>query len=131
MSCQDPVSMAIVSIRNALKARKDFVMIPGSKLKTEIIKILLAEGFIKDYKIINNKNSFELKVMLKYDENGGVISEMKRVSKLSRRMYLAKGEVKPVRNGMGIAILTTSHGIMTDLKARQLGIGGEIICTVW
>ncbi len=131
MSCQDPISMAIVSIRNGLKARKDHVVIPGSKLKTEIIKILFEEGYIKDYKIINNKTSFDIKVLLKYDGNGPAISELKRSSKLSRRLYVDKQEVKKIRNGMGISILTTSHGIMTDLKARKLGIGGEIICTVW
>lgn len=131
MSCQDPISMAIVTIRNGLKAKKEFVVIPGSKIKTEIVKILLEEGYIKDYKIVNNKSSFDIKILLKYDGTDPVISEMERVSKLSRRTYVGKNEVKKVQNGLGISIITTSQGIMTDLKARKLGIGGEIICTVW
>ena len=119
-------------MKNAMKARKDSATIPSSHLKVAIARILKDEGFIEDYKTFNNaRKSQDLKVFLKYQGDKPVISDLRRVSRTSRRMYADKTSIPKVRNGLGIAILTTSRGIMSDIRARRLGVGGEIICTVY
>jgi small subunit ribosomal protein S8 len=119
-------------LKNAMKARKDSATIPASRIKVDIAKILKDEGFIEDYKTFNNaRKAHDLKVILKYHDDKPVISSIVRVSRTSRRAYATKDEIPKVRNGMGIAILTTSRGIMSDARARRLGVGGEIICTVY
>lgn len=128
----DPIADMLTRIRNALQARKEEVEIPSSKLKVRIAEILREEGYIKGFKVVPDNRQGILKVFLKYDEYGEpVISGLKRVSKPGRRVYVSKEEVPRVMGGLGIAILTTSRGLMTDREARKAGVGGEVICYVW
>ena len=132
MSLSDPIADMLTRIRNAGKAKFNSVDIPGSKMKTELAKVLKAEGYIRNYKFIKDGKQGILRVYLKYDERQThSILELKRVSKPGKRSYLKAKEVQPVYNGMGTAILSTSKGIMTDKFARRENVGGEVICTVW
>ena len=132
MTMNDPIADMLTRIRNAGKAKFTSVDIPGSKLKMELAKVLKNEGFITNYKFIKDSKQGVLRIYLKYDENQqNVIYGIERVSKLSRRVYAKGKDIKPVLNGMGISILSTSKGVMTDQKARQENIGGEILCNVW
>jgi small subunit ribosomal protein S8 len=128
----DPIADMLTRIRNAGKAKFNSVDIPGSKPKIEIAKVLKNEGYIKNYKFIKDGKQGILRIYLKYGkENAHVILSLDRVSKPSRRIYTKGKEIKPVYNGLGISILSTSKGIMTDKKARKENIGGEIICNIW
>ncbi len=128
----DPIADMLTRIRNALQAKKEEVEIPSSKMKVRIAEILKEEGYIKGFKVIPDGRQGILKVFLKYDEYGEpVISGLKRVSKPGRRVYVSKEEIPRVMGGLGIAILTTSRGLMTDREARKAGVGGEVICYVW
>lgn len=128
----DPIADMLTRIRNSIKIKADKVDIPASRMKIEIAKILKEEGFIKSYKIIKDKKQGVLRINLKYTTDGdSVISDLKRVSKPGRRVYVSKEEVPYVMGGLGIAILTTSQGILTDKECRKRGIGGEVICYVW
>ncbi|UCD33092.1 MAG: 30S ribosomal protein S8 [Desulfobacterales bacterium] len=132
MAMSDPIADMLTRIRNAGKAKFNRVDIPGSRLKTEIAKVLMAEGFIRNYKFIKDKKQGILRVYLKYDDRQtSAIFGLERVSKPSRRVYVKGKDVKPVLNGMGVAILSTSKGIMTDKKARAEKVGGEILCNIW
>ena len=132
MAMSDPISDMLTRIRNAGKAKFNSVDIPGSKLKTELARVLKDEGFIRNYKFIKDNKQGILRVYLKYDEKQtNAIYGLERTSKPSRRVYVNSKNIKPVLNGMGIAILSTSKGIMTDKKARFENVGGEILCNVW
>lgn len=132
MAISDPVADMLTRIRNAGKAKFNSVDITGSKLKTELARVLRDEGFIRNYKFIKDKTQGILRVYLKYDkEQTHAIFGLERVSKPSRRIYVKGKDIKPVLNGMGIAILSTSKGIMTDKKARAENVGGEILCNIW
>ena len=132
MSTTDPIADMLTRIRNAIMVKKAEVDIPCSKMKTVIAEILKREGYIRGYEVISDSKQGILKLKLKYDEHAGsVIANLQRVSKPSRRVYVAKDEIPSVLSGMGIAILSTSKGMMTDRVARQAGVGGEIICYVW
>ena len=132
MAISDPIADMLTRIRNAAKARFNSVDIPGSTLKTEVAKILKNEGFVRNYKFLKDGKQGILRVYLKYGEGqSNVIYGLKRISKTSRRVYVNCKEIKPVYNGMGIAILSTSKGVMTDKRARQEKVGGEILCHVW
>jgi len=132
MITTDPISDLLTRIRNAQKAGHDVVSIPASKMKISIAHILKNEGFVKNYKCIRDRRQGILKVALKYDEEGaGVITEMKRRSKSSRRLYVGATDIPYVKNGFGIAIMSTSKGVMVDRDARQLKIGGEYLCSVY
>ncbi len=133
MTMTDPIADYLTRIRNAIIARKDEVSIPSSNLKIAITKLLKNEGYIKNFKIIEEKSKQGLiKIHLKYDEEGKpLITNLVRVSKPGRRIYVKKDEVPKVLNGLGIAVISTPYGIMTDSKARKLGVGGEIICKIW
>ena len=132
MAISDPIADMLTRIRNAAKAKFNSVDIPGSTLKIELAKILKNEGYIRNYKFLKDGKQGILRVYLKYGAGqSNVIYGLKRISKPSRRVYLKSKEIKPVYNGMGIAILWTSKGIMTDKKARQDKIGGEVLCHVW
>ncbi len=132
MAMSDPIADMLTRIRNAGKAKFNRVDIPGSRLKTEIAKILMEEGYIRNYKFIKDKKQGILRIYLKYDDRQtSAIFGLERVSKPSRRVYVNRKDVKPVLNGMGIAILSTSRGIMTDKKARTERVGGEILCNIW
>jgi len=128
----DPIADMLTRIRNAGKAKFNSVDIPGAKLKVELARVLKDEGFIRNYKFIKDKKQGILRVYLKYDEKEiHAIYGLERVSKPSRRVYAKSNDVKPVLNGMGIAILSTSTGIMTDRKARAKNVGGEVLCNIW
>jgi small subunit ribosomal protein S8 len=132
MAISDPIADMLTRIRNAAKAKFNSVDIPGSTLKIEVAKILKSEGFIRNYKFLKDGKQGILRIYLKYGAGqSNVIYGLKRISKPSRRIYLRCKEIKPVYNGMGIAILSTSRGVMTDKKARQEKIGGEVLCQVW
>jgi len=134
MSMSDPIADMLTRIRNAGKAKFNSVDMPGSKLKTELAKVLRAEGFIRNYKFIKDDKQGILRIYLKYGPGHGqsnTIIGLERVSKPSRRVYVKSKAVKPVLNGMGVSILSTSKGIMTDKQARKENIGGEVLCNVW
>jgi small subunit ribosomal protein S8 len=132
MSITDPIAHMLTKIRNAIMAKKNEVEIPSSKVKARIAAILREEGYIQNFELVPDNKQGILKLSLKYDDHAGsVIANLQRVSKPSRRVYVAKDEVPSVLNGMGIAILSTSKGVMTDRAARQAGVGGEVICYVW
>ncbi|MEW6067804.1 MAG: 30S ribosomal protein S8 [Nitrospirota bacterium] len=127
----DPVADMLTRIRNGVHAKAEKVDIPISKLKLEIAKILKEEGFIKGYKILKDKKQGTLRIIPKYVDNENVISGLKRVSKPGRRVYTGKEDIPKVMGGLGVAILTTSKGLLTDKVCRREGIGGEVICYVW
>ena len=132
MSMSDPIADMLTRMRNGIIASFDSVDVPSSKLKINIAKILKSEGFIKNYKVISDKKQGLIRIFLKYDENGEpVIVGLKRVSRSSGRVYAKKDKVPMVLNGFGINVLSTSKGVMTDKQAKKLGIGGEILCSVW
>ena len=132
MTMTDPVADMLTRIRNAAKARFNSVDIPGSKMKIDIAKILKDEGYIRNYKFIKDGKQGILRIYLKYGaEQESVIYGLSRVSRPSRRVYVRSKEIKPVYNGLGTAILSTSKGVMTDRQARKENLGGEIICNLW
>ena len=122
----------LTRIRNAMQARHGNVVIPRSKIKLEIVKILKNEGFIEGYVEVEGNYQGSIKVFPKYDSsNKGVIRGLERVSKPSRRVYVGRNDIPQVRNGLGVAILTTPGGVLTDRQARDKGVGGEVLCYVW
>ena len=128
----DPIADMLTRIRNAALARHTQVLMPSSKLKMAIAKILREEGFIQDFDVSQDKPQPTLRIRLKYtDQRSPVLSGMERVSKPGRRVYSGSQNYQWVKSGMGIAIVTTSKGIMTDRKARRMNIGGEVLCYVW
>ena len=132
MAITDPIADMLTRIRNAGKAKLNSVDIPGSKVKTELAKVMKSEGFIRNYKFIKDGKQGILRVYLKYGDNQShVILEMHSVSKPSRRIYTSASDVKPIYNGMGVAILSTSKGILTDKQARKENVGGEVLCTMF
>jgi len=132
MAISDPIADMLTRIRNAAKAKFNSVDVPGSTLKIELAKILKSEGYIRNYKFLKDGKQGILRIYLKYgDGQSNVIYGLKRISKPSRRVYVRCKDIKPVYNGMGVAILSTSKGVMTDKTARQEKIGGELLCQVW
>ena len=132
MPITDPIADMMTRIRNAGKAKFNSVDIPGSKMKVEIAKVLKNEGYIRNYKFIKDDKQGVLRVYLKYgSEQESAIYSLKRMSKPSRRLYVKSKDIKPVYNGTGIAILSTSRGIMADRQARKEKVGGELLCTIW
>ncbi|MBI2832194.1 MAG: 30S ribosomal protein S8 [Chloroflexi bacterium] len=132
MTVSDPIADMLTRIRNAIMVRHDSVLIPASKSKMSIAKILKTEGFISDYEVLNEKPGRVLKIRLKYDEqNQPIISGLERISKPGLRIYSRHNEVPRVYGGLGIAILSTSKGVMTGHQAWRQSIGGEILCYVW
>jgi small subunit ribosomal protein S8 len=132
MSMSDPIADMLTRIRNGIIVSFDTVDIPNSKLKISIAKILKSEGFIKNYKVIPDRRQGVLRIFLKFDDEGeSVIGGLRRVSKPSCRVYAKSDRIPQIRNGFGISILSTSKGLLTDRQARKLGIGGEILCSVW
>ena len=127
----DPIADMLTRIRNAIRIKAEEVDIPISKLKLEIAKILKEEGCIRAYKILKDRKQGILRVIPKYVESESVISELKRISKPGRRVYVGSKEIPVVRGGLGIAIITTSKGILSDRVCRIEGVGGEVVCYVW
>jgi small subunit ribosomal protein S8 len=132
MTMTDPIADYLTRIRNALQAHKTRVDIPASKLKREITRILKRQRLIEDYLIIDDGKSGIIRIILKYTPQGSsVIEGLKRISKPGLRQYVGKDEIPRVQNNIGIAILTTSKGIITGMQARKQGIGGEVLCHIW
>ena len=132
MSMTDPISDMLVRIRNAIKAKHEKVNIPASKLKNEIAVILKEEGFIKNFKLIKDRKQGILRIYLKYEnETESVIQGLKRISKPGCRIYTTQENVPMVLNGMGVAILSTNKGVLTDKVCREQKVGGEVLCYVW
>ena len=132
MAISDPIADMLTRIRNGVKAKFNSVDIPASKLKTELARVMKDEGYIKNYKFVQDGRQGILRVYLKYGAGQkATIYGIERVSKPSRRIYVKSNEIKPVYNGMGVAILSTSKGIMTDKIARLENVGGEILCNIW
>jgi Ribosomal protein S8 len=131
MSMQDPISDMLTRIRNAQMAGKKVVEMPGSKLKASVAKVLMEEGYVASYDVDNSGVKPRLSIELKYFEGKPVIAEIERISRPSLRRYAGKGELPSVRGGLGVAIVSTSRGVMTDRAARAAGVGGEILCTVF
>jgi len=132
MTVSDPIADMLTRIRNAMMARHDFVLMPASKMKLSIAKILKGEGFINDYEVLKGKSHRMIKVHLKYlGKNQPVIGGLERVSKPGLRVYVQRKEIPRVYGGLGIAIVSTPQGVMSGYQARRRGVGGELLCYVW
>lgn len=131
MSMQDPLADMLTRIRNAQMAGKPLVAMPSSKLKQSVAKVLVEEGYVAAQRVEEADGKASLVIDLKYFEGKPVIAEIDRISSPGLRAYKAKDELPKVRNGLGIAIVSTSKGVMTDRAARQAGVGGEVLCTVF
>ncbi len=133
MSMSDPIADMLTRIRNANTAKRDTVDVPSSKIKTAIADILTNEGYISGYEVIEDGVKKTMKITLKYgeDKNEKVISGIKRISKPGLRVYAPADKMPKVLNGLGVAIVSTNKGVITDKEARKLGVGGEVIAFVW
>ncbi len=132
MAVIDPIADMLTRIRNGLMLRKTFVLVPSSRIKMAIAQILLDEGFIQGYEVTDERPQPNIRVWLKYDDKRRpILTNLKRVSKPGRRVYTGKRELPWVLSGMGVAIISTPRGLMTDREARRQGVGGEILCYVW
>lgn len=129
----DPIADMLTRIRNANTAKHDTVDVPASKMKVAIANILLNEGYIKSYELVENGNFKDIHITLKYgkDKNEKIISGLKRISKPGLRAYANKDELPRVLGGLGIAIISTNKGVVTDKEARKLNVGGEVLAFVW
>ena len=130
MSMSDPIADMLTRIRNAQASEKVDVTMPSSKVKTAIAKVLKDEGYIEDFAIRTIEGKSELNVSLKYYAGKPVIEKIERISRPGLRVYRGREDIKPVMNGLGVAIVSTSQGVMTDRKARATGVGGEVLCIV-
>lgn len=130
MSMSDPIADMLTRVRNAQMAGHEQVVVPGSKLKKALLDVMAQEGYIQGYDVLDNGGKPELVIKLKYYQGKPVIEEIKRVSRPGLRVYKKKDELPKVMGGLGIAIVSTSKGVMTDHQARKAGLGGEVICTV-
>ena len=133
MTMSDPIADMLTRIRNANTAKHDTVDVPASKMKIAIADILLKEGYIAKYDIVEEGNFSTIRITLKYgvDKNEKVISGLKRISKPGLRVYAGKEDLPRVLGGLGTAIISTNQGVVTDKEARKLGVGGEVLCFVW
>ncbi|MFY9691199.1 MAG: 30S ribosomal protein S8 [Candidatus Acidiferrales bacterium] len=128
----DPIADMLTRIRNAVRAKHARVDLPSSKLKIEIARILKEEGYLTNYKVVEEKGKKTLRVFLRYTpDRHGVITDLKRVSRPGSRRYVGKTDIRAVVGGMGIAIVSTPRGLMTGHSARKQGVGGELLCEVW
>ena len=129
----DPIADMLTRIRNANTAKHDTVDVPSSKMKLAIAKMLLDEGYIKSYELVENGKFNDIRITLKYgaSKNEKIISGLQRISKPGLRVYANKEELPKVLGGLGVAIISTNKGVITDKEARKLGVGGEVLCFVW
>ena len=128
----DPIADMLTRIRNALVARHNSVGVPSSRIKTDIAKVLQEEGYIANYSVLGEGIKKQIKIELKYTPDGeSVIKKIERVSRPGRRVYMKKDEIPRIRGGLGISILSTPKGVISGTQARRIGVGGELICTVW
>jgi len=131
MNMTDPIADMLTRIRNAIMARHTRVLIPASKMKIAIARILKEEGYIRDFEVAKDNPQGTIRITLRYVEKRPVMSQLKRVSKPGLRVYTKRDGIPRVRGGLGTAIISTPQGVMTGRKAYQLGLGGEVICYVW
>ena len=132
MTMTDPIADMLTRIRNALKASHEEVDIPCSKIKINLTKILKSEGYIRNFKVVSDGGHKNIRIFLKYDEEGTpIINGLKRISKPSCRIYRGFEDIPTVLNGYGINIVSTSKGLVTDREAKRLNVGGEIVCSLW
>jgi small subunit ribosomal protein S8 len=132
VTISDPIADMLTRIRNATMVRHDSVLVPSSRMKLAIAKILKEEGFIKDFEVVRGKPHKTIKIHLRYqDRNQSVLTGLERISKPGLRIYVQKQEIPRVYGGIGIAIISTPRGVMTGNKAWKEGIGGELLCYVW
>lgn len=132
MTMTDPIADMLTRVRNANSVKHDTVDVPASSIKKELARILLEEGFVRGYDVIEDGKQGIIRIQLKYGQEGErVLSGLKRISKPGMRIYANSEELPKVLNGLGIAVISTSHGILTDKQARQKNVGGEVICYVW
>lgn len=132
MALTDPIGDVLTMLKNAYSAGKDVVEVKNSRMHESIMRILKREKFISNYKLIRDNKQGILRIYLLYDKNGNpALMGIRRVSKPGRRVYKSKDEITPVYGGLGIEVLSTSKGVITDKEARELGVGGEAICQVW
>jgi small subunit ribosomal protein S8 len=132
MSMTDPVSDMLTRIRNATAVRHDRMDVPASKMKLEIAKILKQEGYIRTFKMIEEGPQGTIRIYLKYADDGEpVIHGLRRVSRPGRRVYRGVGDLPKVRSGLGVAVISTNRGVVTDEQARGLQVGGEVLCEIW
>ena len=131
MNMTDPIADMLTRIRNAATARHTRVLIPASKMKLSIARVLKEEGYVKDIEILKDNPQGTLRLTLRYAEKKPVVTQLKRVSKPGLRVYTKKAEIPRVRGGLGISILSTPRGLMTGSNAYKQGLGGEVVCYVW
>lgn len=132
MTVSDPIADMLTRIRNAILAKHAYVLVPNSGIKKAIAELLVTEGYVARVEEIAGEPQAQLRLHLKYDgERKPIITDLKRVSKPGRRIYKGKDEIPWVLSGVGVAILSTSRGVVTDRQARRMGVGGEILCYVW
>ena len=133
MTTNDPIADMLTRIRNANTAKHDTVDVPVSKMKLAIADILVDEGYVEKYNLVDNGNFKDIRITLKYgkDKNDKIIAGLKRISKPGLRVYASREELPKVLGGLGIAIISTNKGVMTDKKARELNVGGEVLAFVW
>jgi small subunit ribosomal protein S8 len=132
MSMSDPIADLLARVRNALSARHEKTDVPSSRFKVELARILKDEGYIKNFKVMDDRGGSLLRLYLKYDETGNpVIHGLARTSMPGRRLYRGKNALPEVLGGLGISIVSTSQGLLTGHDARKRGLGGEVVCTVW
>jgi small subunit ribosomal protein S8 len=128
----DPIADMLTRIRNGIMTRQKQVVVPGSKVKIALARILKEEGFIRDFEVTKDVPQPQLRIVLKYDrDRQSVITGLRRISKPGRRVYVGRSEIPWVLSGLGVAVMSTPQGIMTGQKARRLGFGGEVLCHVW
>lgn len=132
MCMTDPIADLLTRVRNALTARHDRVDVPASRIKVAIVRIMKDEGFIKNFKVSRDNKQGMIRIFLKYsDRNAPVINGLQRISKPGCRVYEGADGIKPILSGLGVAIVSTSSGVMTDKEARRQNLGGEMICQIW
>ena len=132
MTVSDPIADMLTRIRNAVMVRHDSVLIPASRMKLSIARILKEENFITDYEVLRSRPHRVIKLYLRYsDKNQPILSGLERVSKPGLRVYVQQAEIPRVYGGMGVAIISTAKGVMTGQQSRRQGIGGELLCYVW
>ena len=132
MPVNDPIADLLVRIRNAANAKLDSAAMPHSKLREAVARVMLGEGFLNGVEVAGEGIRKSLVIALKYTEDRvPVFNELKRTSKLGRRVYVGADDIRPSRQGMGVAILSTSKGVMKDTDAKRQGVGGEVLCTIW
>ncbi len=132
MAVTDPIADMLTRIRNANLARHEHVTIPASKLKLEIAKVLKAQGYVQKYDLVDDKRQGQIRIHLRYGLGSDpIITGLRRVSRPGLRVYVDSAEIPRVQGGLGVAVLSTSHGVLTDREARRRRVGGEVLCYVW